>query len=67
MTSSLTHPFLVEANIIINCYCADDEPRSHFVRPESYQVTWWPGDKPQDEINSDHTTGQLLSTSMELT
>lgn len=39
---------------------ADDHPKSHFVRAESYQVTWWPGDKPEDDINSDSTTGMNL-------
>ena len=39
-------------------YITDDEPKSHFIRPESYQVTWWPGDKPEEDINSDSTTGR---------
>ncbi|XP_063446523.1 uncharacterized protein LOC134726026 isoform X8 [Mytilus trossulus] len=38
----------------------DDEPRSHFIRPENYQVTWWPGDRPEDEINSDSTNDNAL-------
>ncbi|KAL5013163.1 hypothetical protein ScPMuIL_007433 [Solemya velum] len=38
----------------------DDYPKAHFVRPESYQVTWWPGDKPEDDINSDSTTDDHL-------
>ncbi|XP_052779768.1 uncharacterized protein LOC128217013 isoform X4 [Mya arenaria] len=43
----------------------DDEPKSHFIRPESYQVTWWPGDKPEDDINSDSTAeDHLLITNL---
>lgn len=45
--------------LILMCLCvSDDEPKSHFIRPESYQVTWWPGDKPEEEINSDSTSGK---------
>ena len=39
-------------------YLADDEPKAHFIRPESYQVTWWPGDHPEDDIQSDSTSGK---------
>ncbi|XP_067685414.1 uncharacterized protein [Haliotis asinina] len=43
----------------------DFEPKAHFVRPDSYQVTWWPGDRPEEEINSDSTTeDHLLITSL---
>lgn len=42
-------------------FFTDDEPRSHFIRPENYQVTWWPGDRPEDEINSDSTSGIHLN------
>ena len=32
---------------------------------DSYQVTWWPGDAPLDEINSDSTTeDHLLITTL---
>jgi len=35
----------------------EDEPRKHFVRPDNFQVTWWPGEYAQDNINSDSTAG----------
>ena len=38
---------------------SDDEPKAHFIRPESYQVTWWPGDHPEDDIQSDSTSGMF--------
>ncbi|KAK3579080.1 hypothetical protein CHS0354_029940 [Potamilus streckersoni] len=38
----------------------DDDPKAHFVRPEGYQVTWWPGDQPNEDINSDYTTDDHL-------
>ncbi|XP_059161356.1 uncharacterized protein LOC131944640 isoform X2 [Physella acuta] len=36
------------------------DSKAHFLRPDSYQVTWWPGDRPQDEIQSDSTTEDHL-------
>ncbi|CAG5119535.1 unnamed protein product, partial [Candidula unifasciata] len=36
------------------------DSKAHFVLPDSYQVTWWPGDRPQDNIQSDSTTGDHL-------
>ena len=42
-----------------------EESKAHYVSADSYQVTWWPGDRPQDEINSDSTTDDhLLITSL---
>ena len=38
-----------------------DEPKAHFIRPESYQVTWWPGDHPESDIQSDSTSGNCSS------
>ncbi|GFN84346.1 fibronectin, partial [Plakobranchus ocellatus] len=32
------------------------DAKAHFLRPDSYQVTWWPGDRAQEEIQSDSTT-----------
>ncbi|KAK7102883.1 hypothetical protein V1264_021041 [Littorina saxatilis] len=40
--------------------CPGEERKAHFVSADSYQVTWWPGDRPQDEINSDSTTDDHL-------
>ena len=37
-----------------------DEGKAHFLSPDSYQVTWWPGDRPQQEIQSDSTTDDHL-------
>ncbi|XP_012935394.1 uncharacterized protein LOC101845075 isoform X2 [Aplysia californica] len=37
-----------------------DESKAHYLRPDSYQVTWWPGDRPQEEIQSDSTTEDHL-------
>ncbi|ESO91438.1 hypothetical protein LOTGIDRAFT_153880 [Lottia gigantea] len=34
--------------------------KPHFVGAENYQVTWWPGSKPQDDINSDSTSDDHL-------
>lgn len=49
---------------MINCdivvVIAGEERKAHFVSADSYQVTWWPGDRPQDEINSDSTTDDHL-------
>ncbi|XP_046358181.2 uncharacterized protein LOC124136325 [Haliotis rufescens] len=43
----------------------DFEAKAHFIRPDCYQVTWWPGDRPEEEINSDSTTeDHLLITSL---
>ena len=47
-----------QVNCTIFGYISDDEPKAHFIRPESYQVTWWPGDHPEDDIQSDSTTGE---------
>ncbi|XP_076447663.1 uncharacterized protein LOC143284653 isoform X3 [Babylonia areolata] len=42
-----------------------EERKAHYVSADSYQVTWWPGDRPHDEINSDSTTDDhLLITSL---
>ncbi|CAH1782616.1 unnamed protein product [Owenia fusiformis] len=29
-----------------------EKVKPHYVLPDSYQVTWWPGDKPEENINS---------------
>jgi hypothetical protein len=39
---------------------AGDRLRPHHVAPDSYQVTWWPGSKPEDEINSQYTSDDHL-------
>ncbi|GFS04640.1 fibronectin, partial [Elysia marginata] len=36
------------------------DSKAHFLRPDSYQVTWWPGDRAQEEIQSDSTTDDHL-------
>ncbi|CAL1538548.1 unnamed protein product [Lymnaea stagnalis] len=36
------------------------DSKVHFMKPDSYQVTWWPGDRPQNEIQSDSTTEDHL-------
>ena len=46
-------------NVVELMTVSDDEPRSHFIRPESYQVTWWPGDRAEEDINSDTTSGKI--------
>ncbi|KAK6994911.1 fibronectin, partial [Biomphalaria glabrata] len=38
----------------------NSDTKAHFVRPDSYQVTWWPGDRAKDEIQSDSTTDDHL-------
>ncbi|KAH9503746.1 hypothetical protein Btru_066540, partial [Bulinus truncatus] len=38
----------------------NNSDKAHFLRPDSYQVTWWPGDRPKDEIQSDSTTDDHL-------
>lgn len=37
-----------------------DRQRAHFLPPDSYQVTWWPGDIAEGHINSASTTGDHL-------
>jgi len=32
--------------------------KKHYVTPDSYQVTWWTGEKSTSNINSESTTGQ---------
>ncbi|XP_064633270.1 uncharacterized protein LOC135491376 [Lineus longissimus] len=39
---------------------AGDRLRPHHVAPDSYQVTWWPGSKPEDDINSQYTSDDHL-------
>ena len=51
-------PFKVLIKDYVILYLTDDEPKAHFIRPESYQVTWWPGDHPEDDIQSDSTSGK---------
>ena len=34
-------------------------PQPHYVEAERYQVTWWPGEKAEDDINSQSTKGSL--------
>ncbi|KAK6175730.1 hypothetical protein SNE40_014123 [Patella caerulea] len=34
--------------------------KSHYVTADSYQVTWWPGNNPLNDINSDSTTEDHL-------
>ncbi|XP_025107507.1 uncharacterized protein LOC112572161 isoform X5 [Pomacea canaliculata] len=42
-----------------------EDAKAHFVPADSYQVTWWPGGHPEDDINSDSTTDDhLLITSL---
>lgn len=45
------------------CICVllfpEGDSKAHFLQPDSYQVTWWPGDRPQDDVQSDSTTGSM--------
>lgn len=37
-----------------------DRQKAHFVSPDSYQVTWWPGEIPVGHINSCSTSADHL-------
>ena len=42
------------------CVSIGVEHGAHYVSPESYQVTWWPGDAPHTDISSASTSGKHL-------
>lgn len=33
-------------------YLLDEQPKQHYVAASSFQVTWWPGDKAEQDIQS---------------
>ncbi|XP_077978814.1 uncharacterized protein LOC144434231 [Glandiceps talaboti] len=41
----------------------DEKKKKHYVSPENYQVTWWPGDNPDKDIRSQSTAADHLTIS----
>ena len=53
---------LLHFSVIFNTWSVlcvtEDKARPHYVTPESYQVTWWPGDNADEDVRSQAATGQ---------
>jgi len=45
---------------VMSLMSADDKLKKHYVSPDMYQVTWWPGAKAESNINSQSTTGIIV-------
>ena len=43
--------------LLICLFSTERKPKPHYVHADSFQVTWWPGDKPEHDINSQQTKG----------
>ena len=42
-----------------NCFATEkNKPKKHYTSPDSYQVTWWPGEKSTSNVVSESTTGK---------
>ncbi|XP_041347758.1 uncharacterized protein LOC121367568 [Gigantopelta aegis] len=56
---------MVSGHSALIVWNTEHSSKAHFVRPDCYQVTWWPGDTAQDDINSDSTEeDHLLITNL---
>jgi len=41
-----------------HCFATEkNKPKKHYTTPDSYQVTWWPGEKSTSNVVSESTTG----------
>ncbi|XP_077869443.1 uncharacterized protein LOC100370084, partial [Saccoglossus kowalevskii] len=47
----------------IVAWTTDEKKKKHYVSPENYQVTWWPGDNPDTDIRSQSTTNDHITIS----
>ena len=43
-----------------------DDPSDHHTKPDSYQLTWWPGNRADSDINSGSTTGKRWHSDIEI-
>ena len=50
--------------LLICLFSTERKPKPHYVHADSFQVTWWPGDKPEHDINSQQTKGTAVTIVM---
>ena len=44
----------------------EQRARQHYVTPDSFQVTWWEGEKADKEVNSQSTKGEQCTANQGL-